>query len=97
MSLFDTVTITSGSHPKELSEEEVLTEQEIYLFSIQKDMLVQAASYINKHEKRAMDPLEEQRMVQYLVDSGIVWSPSLPEKYAKLAKELIKKGKVYVN
>tara|TARA_R110000824_G_scaffold251062_1_gene439780 strand:+ start:214 stop:507 length:294 start_codon:yes stop_codon:yes gene_type:complete len=97
MSLFDTVTVASGSHSEEPPEEGAFTEREIYLFSIQKDMLVQAASYINKHETKTMDPLEEQRMVQYLVDSGIAWSPSLPEKYEKLAKELIKEGKVYIN
>ena len=97
MSLFDTVTAASGSHSEAPPEEGVFTEREMYLFSIQKDMLVQAASYINKHQNKSMDPLEEQKMVQYLVDSGIAWSPSLTEKYAKLAKELIKKGKVYVN
>ena len=97
MSLFDTVTTASGSATDEIGDPAVISEEDLYLFSIQKDMLVQAASYISKHEKRTMDPLEEQKMVQYLVDSGIAWSPSLPEKYAKLAKELIKEGKVYIN
>lgn len=97
MSLFDTVTAASGSVANEIGDPAVISEEELYLFSIQKDMLVQAASYISKHEKRTMDPLEEQKMVQYLVDSGIAWSSSLPEKYAKLAKELIKEGKVYIN
>ena len=95
MSLFNT--IASGSITEEADDAAVISEEELYIFSIQKDMLVQAASYINKHETKTMDPLEEQRMVQYLVDSGIAWSPSLPEKYEKLAKELIKEGKVYIN
>ena len=97
MSLFDTVTAVSGSNAGEIGDTGTISEEDMYLFSIQKDMLVQAASYINKHEKKTMDPLEEQKMVQYLVDSGIAWSPSLPEEYAKLAEELIKEGKVYVN
>ena len=95
MSLFDT--ITSGSVTGEAADTAVISEEDMYLFSIQKDMLVQAASYISKHQRKTMDPLEEQKMVQYLVDSGIAWSSSLPEMYAKLADELIKKGKVYVN
>ena len=97
MSLFDIITVPSGSVPEETGDAATISEEDLYLFSIQKDMLVQAASYINKHEKKSMAPLEEQKMVQYLVDSGIAWSPSLPEKYAKLAEALIKEGKVYVN
>ena len=95
MSLFNT--ITSGSVTGETADTTVISEEELYLFSIQKDMLVQAAGYINKHQQRTMDPLEEQKMIQYLVDTGIAWSPSLPEKYSKLAEELIEKGKVYTN
>ena len=96
MSLFDT--ITSGSVTEEAADTTtVISEEDMYLFSIQKDMLVQAAGYITKHQQRTMDPLEEQRMIQYLVDTGIAWSSSLPEKYSKLAEELIEKGKVYIN
>ena len=95
MSLFNT--ITSGSVTGETADTTVISEEDMYLFSIQKDMLVQAAGYITKHQQRTMDPLEEQKMIQYLVDTGIAWSSSLPEKYSKLAEELIEKGKVYIN
>lgn len=98
MSLFDVISNITGSNAGDIdSSEEEITEEELYLFSIQKDMLVQAAGYINKHQQRTMDPLEEQKMIQYLVDTGIAWSSSLPEKYSKLAEELIEKGKVYIN
>ena len=98
MSLFDVISNITGSDAGEDgSPESKISEEELYLFSIQKDMLVQAAGYINKHQQRTMDPLEEQKMIQYLVDTGIAWSPSLPEKYSKLAEELIEKGKVYTN
>jgi hypothetical protein len=95
MSLFNT--IASGSIAGETGDTAVISEEELYLFSIQKDMLVQAAGYINKHQQRTMDPLEEQKMIQYLVDTGIAWSSTLPEKYSKLADDLIEKGKVYIN
>ena len=98
MSLFDVISNITGSATGNIdAPESKISEEELYLFSIQKDMLVQAAGYINKHQQRTMDPLEEQKMIQYLVDTGIAWSPSLPKKYSKLADELLEKGKVYTN
>jgi len=74
-----------------------LSEEELYLFQIQKDMLLQASTMITKHQQRTMDPSEEQKMFQFLIDSGFIWSENLPEKYAKQAKELIEKKKIYLN
>ena len=74
-----------------------LSEEELYLFQIQRDMLLQASTMITKHQQRTMDPSEEQKMFQFLIDSGYIWSENLPEKYAKQAKELIEKKKIYLN
>ncbi len=97
MSLFDVISNITGSDAGEMGDAGTVSEEELYLFSIQKDMLVQAASYISKHQRKNNGPTGRTKMIQYLVDSGIAWSSSLPEKYAKLADELIKKGKVYAN
>ena len=51
MSLFDTVTAVSGSDAGAIGATGTISEEDLYLFSIQKDMIVQASSYINKNKK----------------------------------------------
>ena len=74
-----------------------VSQEELYLFQIQRDMLVQATTMIKRHQQRQMDPSEEQRMYQFLIDSGFAWNESLPEQYVKHAEELIKNKKIYLN